>query len=832
MRRRIALLLILAIAASSVTSLVQPAVFSENYWMPRPSMPKETSVEVGVVNGKIYALMGDGTLEEYDPSALTWTPKEPIPTPRGSPGMAVCQNKIYAIGGTSGINPNTGIPILSAVNEAYNPATNTWETRKPIPTKRSQLVPATVGGKIYLIGGLNDTDTGTASDVNEVYDPATDTWATRKPMPTAVFSYASAVVEDKIYVIGGTIPGKGNANLTQIYDPATDTWSLGKSPLTAVTDAAAGATTGLFAPARIYVFGGRTAATGLNLNQVYDPETDQWSWGASMTTARYGLAVAVVNDTLYALGGVSFGPLQGTIYAVNELYVPFGYQGPPPPTWSPPPDSSSPGNLITITASGDIEGTDKIRREGDIYTFMNDITGAIVIERDNIDLDGAGYTLTVDSEWGIGIDIRDRNNVTVKNLTVKGAIGRCGMLLINADNCRITQNNIINNLNGIEMTGASSRNRITKNLVQNNSVGMEIYSTNPGYDNVISDNEVTNNSFGMQIKDFLNTAVSGNRIALNMYGLGLGLGSGSTARNNIMENNTYGFRAFNIQRERSLSSKVVNVNVDTSNTVDGKPIIYWVDQHGIDVPAGACYVALIGCTGITVKNLDLGGNLEGVFLGSTTNSTVANSKISRCLMGVNLDASSGNTITQNRIIGNENGIYLRWESLNNVIEGNDITGNPGTGIYIADSKENTITRNNIANSETGIYTEYCGANTIHHNNFINNTKQWGDIGFTPWPIPLPISTSVWDDGQEGNYWSDYNGIDADGDGIGDTPYIVGKNNTDRYPLMNPVAIAELPDGSGEAEPFPTALLVGTGIVVAAVAVGLLVCFMKRKSKVV
>jgi hypothetical protein len=50
--------------------------------------------------------------------------------------------------------------------------------------------------------------------------------------------------------------------------------------------------------------------------------------------------------------------------------------------------------------------------------------------------------------------------------------------------------------------------------------------------------------------------------------------------------------------------------------------------------------------------------------------------------------------------------------------------------------------------------------------------------------------------------------------------------------MNPVAIAELPDGSGEAEPFPTALLVGTGIVMAAVAIGLLVYFMKHKSKVV
>lgn len=45
--------------------------------------------------------------------------------------------------------------------------------------------------------------------------------------------------------------------------------------------------------------------------------------------------------------------------------------------------------------------------------------------------------------------------------------------------------------------------------------------------------------------------------------------------------------------------------------------------------------------------------------------------------------------------------------------------------------------------------------------------------------------SVWDSGSEGNYWSDYNGTDSDGDGIGDTPYIIDSNNVDNYPLMNP-----------------------------------------------
>ncbi|MEM3162415.1 MAG: NosD domain-containing protein [Candidatus Bathyarchaeia archaeon] len=448
---------------------------------------------------------------------------------------------------------------------------------------------------------------------------------------------------------------------------------------------------------------------------------------------------------------------------------------------------------IYIRADGRIEGTDKIQRLGDVYTFTGDLSGSIVVERDNLVLDGAGHVLRVNGDLGVGVDIRDRSNVTVKNLTIKGALGRCGILLINAVNCKIIRNNIVGNFIGIEMTGTSSRNRICENCIRNNSVGMEIYSVNPGFDNVISNNEVTNNSFGMHIKDFLRTEVIGNNVSFNVYGLGLGLGSGSIARNNLMNNNTYGFRAFNIQRERSFATSIFNVDVDTSNMVNGKPIIYWVNQHGKTVPAGACYVALIGCTGITVKNLDLGGNVEGVFLGSTTNSTIINNRISKCLFGVNLDSSSNNTISGNIITENENGIHLRWGSYDNIIHGNYITANTATGVYMADSTNNRITWNHIAGNQRGIYTEYCGVNIIHHNNFINNTKQWDDIGFTPWPIPLQISKSIWDDGKAGNYWSDYNGTDADGDGVGDKPYMVGWDNTDRYPLMNPIAIPGISD---------------------------------------
>jgi len=485
-------------------------------------------------------------------------------------------------------------------------------------------------------------------------------------------------------------------------------------------------------------------------------------------------------------------------------------------------ESTAAQNYITITikTDGSIEGTDKIQRDRDTYLFNGSITGSIIVERDNIIVDGAGNILLAESDNVVGVDIRNRKNVTIVNLVITGFLGRCGILLVSSTDCNITRNKFNDNFIGIEMTGNSSRNKITENLIQNCGVGMEIYSVRPGSDNAILENEVANSSVGMQIKNFVNTCIVGNKIISNTFGLGLGVGSDSIAKNNMMINNTYGFRTFNVA--------AVNVDVDTSNTVNEKPIIYWVNEHDKTVPAGVCYVALIGCTGITVNSLDLGGNLEGVFLGSSTNSTITNNKLSECLFGINLDASSNNTISGNTITRNENGIQLRWSSLNNIIWGNDIAANTVTGVYLADSAENKILENNIANSERGVYTEYCGTNIIHHNNFVNNTKQWWDAGFTPWPIPLPISISVWDDGKEGNYWNDYNGTDANGDGIGDEPNILGTNNTDRYPLLKPAAIPEGPgDGETTKQPFPATYFFASVVAATSVGMGLFVLFRKR-----
>jgi N-acetylneuraminic acid mutarotase len=307
---------------------------TEDSWTTLEPMPTARSgVGVAVVEGKIYAIGGsNGTHrlnvnEMYDPATDTWTTKKSMATARHGFAIAVYQDKIYVIGGIIG----ESAPFSSGytgVTEVYDPLTDTWETMEPMPTASAFLDANVVGDMIYVICGVKHGSVfpfQQYADENEVYDPSNDSWSTKTPIPQGNFGYSSAVVDNKIYVIG--------IGLVQIYDPETDMWASGTPSPTVAFMAAAGATTGVLAPKRIYVFGGEDMDldqhnVATNLTQVYDPENDTWTTGTPMPTPRWSLGVAVVNDELYAIGGYD-----GDSYlAVNEMYTPLGYI-PEFPSW-------------------------------------------------------------------------------------------------------------------------------------------------------------------------------------------------------------------------------------------------------------------------------------------------------------------------------------------------------------------------------------------------------------------------------------------------------------------------------------------------------------------
>ena len=340
-------------AAMTVVLLLLPATLTfsygptsaadvvENTWTTKAPMNQaRNNLGVAVVNGKIFAIGGLnhsqsflGTNEMYDPETDNWVSKTPMPTPRSQFAISVYQNKIYVTGGLLK-EPFVDRVRVSDANEVYDPSTDTWEAKASMPTPRSGLTASIVKGKIYLLGGGQEFPypNWRPSSINEVYDPETDTWATKTSMPQRVFLAASVVVNEKIHVLGGQFEflGGGYGDFHQVYDPENDTWTTATPVPEGFFSAGAGATTGTYAPKRIYVIGGERLnedQNPSNVTQIYNPDQDSWTVGAPMPTPRSGTSVAVLNDELYAIGGwPGFWPMS----AANEKYTPIGYSPVPP----------------------------------------------------------------------------------------------------------------------------------------------------------------------------------------------------------------------------------------------------------------------------------------------------------------------------------------------------------------------------------------------------------------------------------------------------------------------------------------------------------------------
>ena len=387
MRINIALLLVLVLTASSL--LVTNSAFSyadivEDSWTPKAPLPQgKSNLGLAVVNGKIYAIGGtirnylsgwavgySGTYETvntnyaYDSEADKWITGPHMPTARHSFATVVYGNSIYCLGGSYDVGPFPwdGMGVTNAV-EVLNLTTNKWESKTPMPTRRSKFATMLYEDNIYCIGeGINEvyniaTDTWQtkaampfngstimANAVNGklyltfdsliyVYNPATDSWTTKSSIQNENYGTVSAVIGNKIYFI--------SVNLTQIYDTETDEVSSGAALHpdyigNYIGDIAI-STTGEIAPERIYVLDVVTQLTlGIHHEfQVYNPESDSWTIGAKMATARIGVGCVLVDDKIYAIGGNTatrppgvphyYPDISVTQYATNMEYTPFGY---------------------------------------------------------------------------------------------------------------------------------------------------------------------------------------------------------------------------------------------------------------------------------------------------------------------------------------------------------------------------------------------------------------------------------------------------------------------------------------------------------------------------
>jgi len=310
---------------------------------------------------------------------------------------------------------------------------------------------------------------------------------------------------------------------------------------------------------------------------------------------------------------------------------------------------------------------------------------------------------------------------------------------------------------GYGITFLSSRNNIiTENLVTHNPVGLHLHDC---YNTTMQLNDVVENVGGIALSDSAACIISNNNASLNDFGSGIRqFGNGMTFWSvhdlQVFENNV-SLNTFGIWLLNSSGNEVIE-NGLVSNLAWGL-VLY--DSHDN-----------------TVHGNNISKNGDGIrMMFSCQNNFTENRFESNGHAGIFLWLDNdNNSITKNKFYSNaQHGVELKFSD-NNTIADNEIAFNANNGILIIESTECTVTRNHVFSNSKGIMFYDAFGNKVYHNNIIDSWDQQGaDVG----------SANFWDNACEGNYWSNYNGSDADGDGIGDTE--LPWEGVDYYPLMNP-----------------------------------------------
>lgn len=266
------------------------------------------------------------------------------------------------------------------------------------------------------------------------------------------------------------------------------------------------------------------------------------------------------------------------------------------------------------------------------------------------------------------------------------------------------------------------------------------------------------------------------------------------------------------------------VGEDAQNTtIDGD------DTGGNVVNVVADNVTL---SGLTIRNSQTG--YSGIRLASASNCRVFNNYVVNNWYGILLHQCSGDNVAENNIRNNGDGVHIESLSKNIAVTGNTITGQTFFGVHLISSSNISISQNNVANNPYGIYLDASSNNQITQNNAsygdygvyldassknsvvgnsITGNNMYGvyfysysnnnifynnDFGANEQQVNgTGGQINIWDNGDRGNYWSDYlakypNATEIDDSGSWNMPYIIDADNADQHPLVNLTTITEFP----------------------------------------
>lgn len=236
-----------------------------------------------------------------------WTAAAPTPIARSETAAASLGGKIYVAGGLEAFS-------ITARFSQYDPATDRWRSLAPLPRALHHVGLAAAGGRIYATGGYASMTFTADQRAAWGYDPTTDAWTPIADMPGPRAAHAMAAIDGRIYVVGGIGPA---AQLLWVYDIALGAWDVFRPPLPTPREHL----TAVALDGKLYVIGGRGHGAGNRaILEIYDPARNSWRRGSDMAMARGGFTAAAVGPFIHVTGGEDFAP--AATFGDHEIYDP------------------------------------------------------------------------------------------------------------------------------------------------------------------------------------------------------------------------------------------------------------------------------------------------------------------------------------------------------------------------------------------------------------------------------------------------------------------------------------------------------------------------------
>jgi N-acetylneuraminic acid mutarotase len=251
---------------------------------------------LGVIHGSLYAVGGGNnygaryaSVEKFDPSIGLWVSAPNMSEARASVAVGVHGDHLYAVGGRRA----SGELLQSA--ERFDG--RVWQPISAMTEARRGCGVGVLDGHVYAVGGRggrNFSGLGSTLSSVEIYDPVKDEWISGPCLHTPRESLAVAVLRDKVYAIGGLDENGNFLDTVEVLDPSKGEW-IELQQLMTIPRATHGAAV---LDGILYVAGGGSSSV-----EFFDPAANSWLRAPTLHEPVFGLAVAELNGSLYAVGG-------------------------------------------------------------------------------------------------------------------------------------------------------------------------------------------------------------------------------------------------------------------------------------------------------------------------------------------------------------------------------------------------------------------------------------------------------------------------------------------------------------------------------------------------